>query len=142
MVRADFRLREGHQLSGMYFQSRGTENNPTRTGNQILSYAGVQNYGGQYNGVLNEVWSISSSKVNSARVYYSLNHFVGVNIYGNQHLLPDLGSQAVTGSDLHSAALLQHTRLLADGNQWGRTERHGIVDARSFRYAELDISRP
>ena len=98
MVRADFRLREGHQLSGMYFQSRGTENNPTRTGNQILSYAGVQNYGGQYNGVLNEVWSISSSKVNSARVYYSLNHFVGVNIYENQHMLPDLGSQAVAGS--------------------------------------------
>ena len=99
MVRVDFRLKEGHQLSGMYFQSRGTENNPTRTGNQILSYAGVQNYGGQYNGVLNEVWSISSSKVNSARVYYSLNHFVGVNIYGNQHMLPDLGSQAVSGSD-------------------------------------------
>jgi hypothetical protein len=99
MVRADFRLREGHQLSGMYFQSRGTENNPTRTGNQILSYAGVQNYGGQYNGVLSEVWTISSSKVNSVRAYYSLNHFVGVNIYGNQHLLPDIGSQAVTGSD-------------------------------------------
>lgn len=99
MVRTDFRLREGHQLSGMYFQSRGTENNPTRTGNQILSYAGVQNYGGQYNGVLSEVWTISSSKVNSARAYDSLNHFVGVNIYGNQHLLPDLGSRAVTGSD-------------------------------------------
>ena len=99
MVRADFRLGEGHQLSAMYFQSRGTENNPTRTGNQILSYAGVQNYGGQYNGVLNEVWSISSSKVNSARVFYSLNHFVGVNIYGNRHMLPDLGSQAVAGSD-------------------------------------------
>ncbi len=99
MVRTDFRLRESHQLSGMYFQSRGTENNPTRTGNQILSYAGVQNYGGQYNGVLSEVWTLSSSKVNSARVYDSLNHFVGVNIYGNQHLLPDLGSRAVMGSD-------------------------------------------
>ncbi|HEY2472496.1 MAG TPA: carboxypeptidase regulatory-like domain-containing protein [Terracidiphilus sp.] len=99
MVRADFRLREGHQVSGMYFQSRGTENNPTRTGNQILSYAGVQNYGGQYNGVLSEVWSISSSKVNSARIVYSLNHFVGVNIYGNQHMLPNLGSQAVMGSN-------------------------------------------
>ena len=49
--------------------------------------------------MVNEVWSISSSKVNSARVYYSLNHFLGVNIYGNQHLLPDLGSQAVVGSD-------------------------------------------
>jgi hypothetical protein len=98
MVRADFHLREGHQLSAMYFQSRGTANNPKRTGNQILSYAGVQNYGGQYNGVLNEVWSISSSKVNSARVSYSLNHFIGMNIYGNQHMLPDLGSRAAPGS--------------------------------------------
>ena len=87
MVRTDFRLREGHQLSAMYFQSRGTANNPKRTGNQILSYAGVQNYGGQYNGVLNEVWSISSSKVNSARIFYSLNHFIGMNIYGNHHML-------------------------------------------------------
>jgi len=99
MARTDFRLKEGHQLSAMYFQSRGTENNPTRTGNQILSYAGIQNYGGQYNGVLNEVWSASSSQVNSARVYYSLNHFVGVNLYGKKHMLPELGSQAAAGSD-------------------------------------------
>ena len=98
MVRVDFRPRESHQISATYFQSRGTGNNPKRTGNQILSYAGVQNYGGQYNGVLNEVWSISSSKVNSARVFYSLNHFVGVNIYGNEHMLPELGSQAAAGS--------------------------------------------
>jgi hypothetical protein len=104
LARVDYRLWQNHQLSGMYFESRGTANNPIGatpvfSGNQILSYAGLQNYEGQHNAVASDVWTVSSNKVNSVRTYYSLNHFVTSNLYGNQHQLPDLGSQAAVGAD-------------------------------------------
>ncbi len=65
MVRVDFQLREKHQLSGMYFMSRGTSNAPTVGGNQIVSYAGMTNYEGQYNGVFSDTWTVSPNKVNT-----------------------------------------------------------------------------
>jgi len=99
MVRVDYQLAQNHQLSGMYFQSRGTANNPTIGLNQVVSYAGIKNYEGQYTIVASDIWTISPTRVNSARAYYSLNHNIGDSIYGNQHLLPDLGSQAAMGSD-------------------------------------------
>jgi hypothetical protein len=102
MVRVDSQLRQNHQLSGMYFQSRGTSNNPTIGGNQIVSYAGMQNYEGQYNGVASDVWTISPVKVNSLRTYYSLNHYIIGNTYGNMHMLPDLGSEAAMGASYGS----------------------------------------
>jgi hypothetical protein len=99
MARMDYRLGQDHQLSAMYFQSRGNSNNPTIGGNQILSYSGMQTYEGQYNSVVSDVCTISPARVNSVRAYYSLNHYVVDNIYRNQHLLPDLGSQAAMGSN-------------------------------------------
>jgi hypothetical protein len=99
MARVDYQLRQNHQLSAMYFQSRGTAESPNAGGNQIFSYSGMQNYEGQYNAVASDIWTISPAKVNSVRAYYSLNHFVVTNIYQNQHLLPDLGSQAALGSN-------------------------------------------
>jgi hypothetical protein len=102
MVRVDYQLRQSHQLSGMYFQSRGTSNNPTIGNNQIVSYAGMQNYEGQYNGVASDVWTISPTRVNSLRTYYSLNHYIIGNTYGNQHMLADLGSEAAMGASYGS----------------------------------------
>ncbi len=99
MARIDYQLGQNHQLSAMYFESRGNANNPTIGGNQILSYSGMRTYEGQYNSVISDIWTISSAKVNSVRAYYSLNHYIVDNIYRNQHLLPDLGSQAAMGSD-------------------------------------------
>jgi hypothetical protein len=98
MVRVDYQLGHKHQLSDTYFQSRGTANRPTLGGNQIVDYSGMHNYQGQYNGVASDIWTISPIKVNSVRAYYSLNHYIVGNIYGNQHLLPDLGSQAAMGA--------------------------------------------
>jgi hypothetical protein len=97
MVRVDYQPRQNHQLSGMYFESRGVSNNPTIGGNQIVSYAGMKIYDGQYNGVASDTWTISPNKVNSIRTYYSLNHDIVGNTYGNLHMLPDLGSQAAMG---------------------------------------------
>ena len=102
MARVDYQLGQKHQLSGMYFESRGTSNSPTVGGNQVVSYAGMQNYEGQYNGVASDTWTISATKVNSVRAYYSLNHYIIANIYGNQHMLPDLGSQAAMGGNYNA----------------------------------------
>jgi hypothetical protein len=99
MARVDFHLKQNHQLSVMYFQSRGTASSPTAGGNQILNYSGMQSYEGQYNAVISDIWTISPAKVNSVRAYYSLNHYIVDNIYQNQHLLSDLGSQAAMGSN-------------------------------------------
>jgi hypothetical protein len=100
MARVDYWPRQNHQMSAMYFQSRGTANSPTAGGNQILNYSGMENYEGQYNTVVSDIWTISPTKVNSARVYYSLNHYIVDNLYPNQHLLADLGSQAAMGSNI------------------------------------------
>jgi hypothetical protein len=98
MARVDYRRGEKQQLSAMYFESRGTSNSPTANGNQIVDYAGMRNYDGQYNVIASHTWTVSSTKVNAVRAYYSLNRYVVENIYGNQHFLPDLGSQAALGS--------------------------------------------
>jgi len=102
LARIDYHLGEKHQLSAMYFESRGISNTPTVSGNQIVSYAGMQNYEGQYNASLNDTWTISPNKVNTARAFYSLNHYIIANIYGSQHLLASLGSQAAQGGNYNA----------------------------------------
>jgi hypothetical protein len=100
LARVDYQLSHNHQLSAMYFQSRGTQNSPTVGGNQVLSYAGMKAYQSQYTVVASDIWAVSPTKVNSVRAYYSLNHNIADNIYGNQHMLADLGSQAAAGDNL------------------------------------------
>jgi Carboxypeptidase regulatory-like domain/TonB-dependent Receptor Plug Domain len=102
MARVDYQIGSKHQLSGMFFESRGISNSPTVGGNQIVSYAGMQNYEGQYNVVASDTWTVSPSKVNSFRAYYSLNHYIIGNIYGDQHMLPDLGSKAAMGGSYNA----------------------------------------
>lgn len=101
-ARIDYHLGQKHQLAGMYFESRGTSNAPTVGGNQIVSYAGMSNYEGQYNAVVSDTWSISANKVNNVRAFYSLNHYIIGNIYGDQHLLASLGSQAAQGGNYNA----------------------------------------
>lgn len=99
LARVDFQAGPNHQLSAMYFESRGTAHTPFAGGNQLPNYAGMQNYEGQYNTAISDVWTLSSAQVNSLRAFYSLNHYIVESSYRNQHLLPNLGSQAATGSD-------------------------------------------
>jgi hypothetical protein len=102
LARIDYKLGEKHQISGMYFESRGVSNTPTVSGNQIVSYAGMANYEGQYNTALSDTWTISPAKVNTARAFFSLNHYIIGNIYGDQHLLADLGSNAAQGGNYNA----------------------------------------
>lgn len=109
MVRIDYRLGQKHQISGMYYESRGTSNTPTASGNQIVSYAGMQNYEGQYNVNLGDIWTVSPNKVNTFRAFYSLNHYIIANIYGNQHMLSDLGSKAAQGGNYNAQPMFKVT---------------------------------
>lgn len=102
MTRIDWQFTPTHKLSGTYFESRGASLNPTATGNQILSYAGMQNYEGQYNAIVSDTWLVSPTKVNNFRAFYSLNHYIISNIYGNSHFLPELGSQAPMGGNYNA----------------------------------------
>lgn len=105
MARVDYHLGQKHQISGLYFESRGSSNAPNVTGNQIFSYAGMTNYEGQYNSVVSDTWTVSPNKVNDLRAYYSLNHYIIANIYGDQHLLSSLGSLAAQGGNFNAQPL-------------------------------------
>jgi hypothetical protein len=109
LARIDYRLGEKHQISGMYFESRGISNTPTVSNNQIVSYAGMENYEGQYNGALSDIWTVSPNKVNTVRAFYSLNHYIIGNIYGNEHMLKDLGSQAAQGGNYNAQPMFKIT---------------------------------
>lgn len=102
MARVDWQATNAHKLSGMFFISRGTSNNPAAGGNQILTYAGMTNYEGQYNGVATDTWMVSPTKINTLRLFYTLNHYIISNIYGDEHFLPDLGSEAPMGSNYNA----------------------------------------
>ena len=109
LARVDYRLGDKHQLTGMFFESRGISNSPTVSNNQIVSYAGMEDYAGQYNGELSDNWLISANKVNTIRAFYSLNHYIIGNIYGNQHLLAALGSKAAEGGNYNAQSMFKIT---------------------------------
>jgi len=109
LARIDYRLGDKHQISGMYFESRGISNTPTASGNQIISYAGMANYEGQYNSAISDIWTISPNKVNTVRTFYALNHYIIGNIYGTQHMLKDLGSQAAQGGNYNAQPMFKVT---------------------------------
>jgi hypothetical protein len=119
MAKFDWQVTQSHKLSGTYFESRGMSLNPTSTGNQILSYAGMQNYEGQYNAIASDTWLVSPTKVNNLRLFYSLNHYIISNIYGNQHFLPELGSQAPMGGNYNAVPFFSVTGYWTMGTNNG-----------------------
>src|SRR6202041_3003962 len=74
LVRGDYQLNSHHQLSGEVFQSIGSVINPGLDGNQVLSYSVAQQKDTTANVILGDVWTISPSKLNTFRAFYSLDH--------------------------------------------------------------------
>jgi len=69
-VRVDYQLGAHHQLSGMYFESRGTADTPTTGGNQVVNFAGMETYEGQYDIVASDIWTLAPTRVNSVRAVF------------------------------------------------------------------------
>ncbi len=97
LAHIDFQPVQSHQISGVYFTSRATSDNPGSGGNQILTYSGGRSIANQSNVVLSDVWAISSNKLNTFRPFYTLNHLNQVNLY-NGPTWADLGSTIGVGA--------------------------------------------
>jgi hypothetical protein len=74
LVRGDYQLNSHHQLSGEVFQSIGSVINPGLDGNQVLSYSVAQQKDTTANVILGDVWTVSPSKLNTFRAFYTLDH--------------------------------------------------------------------
>jgi hypothetical protein len=72
LARVDYQLTSNQQLSGTFFQSRGTNINPTRGSNQILDCTAASNYDNVTNIAINHVWTISGNKLNTLRPFTRL----------------------------------------------------------------------
>ena len=109
--RIDYQLNQNQQLSGTFFQSRGTNINPTRGNpNQILDYSAAANYDDVTNIAINHVWTISSNKLNTLRPFYTLNHFDETNALNSNVTWSSLGSQTAV-----AATPLTPPQIVIDG---------------------------
>ncbi len=97
LLNLDYQPVQSHQISGMYFTSRATSDNPGSGGNQILTYSGGRGIANQSNVVLSDTWTISPSKLNTFRPFYTLNHLNQVNLYDGPSWA-DLGSTIGIGA--------------------------------------------
>ena len=97
LIHIDYQPVQSHEISGMFFQSRATNDNPNQGGNQILSYSGGTSTDNQTNVVLADVWTVSPNKLNTFRPFYTLNHENLTNLYDGPSW-SDLGSQIGIGA--------------------------------------------
>jgi hypothetical protein len=72
--RIDYQLSAKHQLTGSVFQSFGNVTNPGLDGNQILSYSSARQLNTTSNVILSDTWLISPTKLNTVRLFYTVNH--------------------------------------------------------------------
>ena len=83
--RIDFQMHR-HAFEGTYFESRGSDINPTAGGNTVLSYAGMYEDNDQKNIILGDVWIVSNNIVNSARAFYTGDRYIIRNEYSGRTL--------------------------------------------------------
>lgn len=74
LVRIDGQAGPNHQVTGEVFQSYGTVINPGLDGNQILSYSTAKQLDTTSNVILSDVWTLSPTKLNIARAFYTIDH--------------------------------------------------------------------
>ena len=101
LVRVDYNRFNHHSLQGTFFDSRGSDINPSNGGNQVFGYSGLFDDVNQVNGILGDTWIVSNTFVNTVRAFYTSNHAVLQNEYTN-HFLSDLGSLAPEGGPVYA----------------------------------------
>jgi Carboxypeptidase regulatory-like domain len=132
--RIDYSLSKSHQLEALFFNSRGTLAQPRIGVNRILSYAGMENSENQVNTALVDTWILSPNTVNTLRGFYTQNRYIIGNIYGN-HLLPDLGSEAVEGG------VVSATPLFTINGYWAMgTNQNGPSDISQLNFGLIDTA--
>jgi hypothetical protein len=138
MVRMDDQWNAAHQLSALYFTSRGDNTTPNIGGNQILSYAGMTNHENQTNAVLSDNWIVSPNALNNARAFFTFNRYIIATIYGQQHTWANLGSNVAEGGTTVAPPQFGTTGYWTMGtNQTGPSDitqqSLGLID--TFNYA-------
>ena len=98
LIRVDGQLTKAHQLSGTFFQSLSNSVNPAQGGNQILTYSGGQSTDNQTNIAISDIWTISPTKLNTFRPFYTLNHLNLTNLYTGNTGWSQYGSQIGLGA--------------------------------------------
>ncbi len=133
LVRFDYQLNAKHQFTGEVFQSFGTIINPGLDGNQVLSYSTARQLNTTSNVILGDTWTISPSKLNTVKVFYTVNHTQ------TQQVIPpttwkDLGSTINDGYPQHTSPVISITGyyqqgLAAAGITNNNMQTLGISDA-------------
>ena len=97
LVHVDDQLTSKHRLSGMFFISRGSSNDPNTS--DILDYDGELIKNSQTNLVASDSWTISPNALNSLHLFYTESHIVISNLFTTNYL-SDLGIQTGQGGFL------------------------------------------
>jgi hypothetical protein len=114
LVRIDYNGVRNHSIELMGFLAKGDEIAPLAGGNQIIGYSGMINRESQSNAVLADTWTINARAVNSARLFYTQNHYVIANQYQG-HFLADLGSKAAEGGPRYAPPKINVNGIFSAG---------------------------
>ena len=98
MGRGDYQLNDKHRLSYMYFHEYGTQASPNSGAQPIFGYAGDLNQDTQVNDIGTDTWTISPTKLNTVRFYYTGNNYLANDLFAGKNTLADEGIQIQCGA--------------------------------------------
>jgi Carboxypeptidase regulatory-like domain len=96
LARVDYSGIKHHAIEATFFNSQGSNLNPSAGGNQLFGYSGMDSDDDQINGIVADNWILSNNVVNSIRFFYTDSRNIASNEYSN-HFLTDLGAQIPEG---------------------------------------------
>jgi hypothetical protein len=134
--RVDYQFNSSHQLAVTYFETHGTTLNPLQHSQNILDYSGASLVDHIYNAAVSDVWTISSNKLNTARIFYMLNHFNEFNLF-NDPTWASLGSSVGVGSSRYTQPEFAVTGYWIMGMSSGGPDnlhQHGLGATDTFNW--------
>jgi hypothetical protein len=113
LARVDDQLTEKQKISAMFFTSHANTQDPNQGSNQVFDFTQASHYDNQTNAALSHIWTISPTKLNSLRLFYSLNHYQVNSVYDTTW--SNYGSQVGLAGPLARQPLLTITGYWAMG---------------------------